>query len=139
MNIRISILASLVILASSTAYAEDIPATVVKVRDGDSITVRLDDCDCLPKLYRVQGVRLQGCDTPEKRDKRPEIKALAREAAAFTSGRIQPGQKILLRDVKRDKYGSRLVASVVVDGHDLCRELIDAGLAKPYSGGKKQW
>lgn len=139
MNSRKMILSLILLALAIPARAEDIPATVIKVLDGDSITVKLVDCDCLPKLYRVQGVRFDGCDTPEKRDKRPEIKAIAREASAFTAARIQPGQKILLRDVKRDKYGGRLVATVIVDGHDLCRELIDAGLAKPYSGGKKQW
>ncbi len=126
-------------LLASPARAEDIQAVVLKVRDGDSITVRLSDGDLLPKILRVQGVRFAGCDTPEKRDKRPEIAAIARQATAFTAARVQPGQTVLLRDIKRDKYGGRIVATVVIDGVDICRELIDAGLAKPYFGGKKEW
>lgn len=120
------------------AHAEDITATVIAVRDGDTISVRLDG-DCLPKIFQVQGVRLNGCDTPEKKDARPEIAAIALQASEFTAARITPGQAIVLRDVKRDKYGGRLVASVEVDGVDLCRLLIDEGLAKPYAGGKKEW
>ncbi|KAF0235046.1 MAG: hypothetical protein FD177_205 [Desulfovibrionaceae bacterium] len=127
---------SLVFLALAfPAHAEDITATVIAVRDGDTISVRLDG-ECLPKIFRIHGVRFYGCDTPEKGDKRPEIAALAREAKAFTEARLKPGQKVLLRDVRRDKYGGRLVADV--DG--LCGELIDAGLARPYTGkGKKPW
>lgn len=141
MTTRKTILAAaLAVLLAAPAQAEDIPATVITVRDGDSVTVRLDAGDCLPKLFRVQGVRFYGCDTPEKGDKRPEVAALAREAKAFTSARLKPGQKVLLLDVKRDKYGGRMVATIAVDGADLCRELIDAGFAKEYFGkGKKPW
>jgi endonuclease YncB( thermonuclease family) len=140
MNARKTILAAaLAALMAAPAMAEDIPATLIRVRDGDSVTVKLAG-DCLPKLFRVQGVRFYGCDTPERGDKRPEIAALAREAKAFTAARLQPGQQVLLRDVRRDKYGGRVVARIEVDGEDLCRALIDAGLAREYSGkGKKPW
>lgn len=125
----------LLLSLSLPALAEDLAATVIHVRDGDTISVRLDG-DCLPKLFRIQGVRLLGCDTPELRDKRPEIAAIAAQAGEFTAARITPGQAIVLRDVKRDKYGGRLVADV----EGLCAELIDAGLARPYTGkGKKPW
>lgn len=136
---HVAIAALLAAALAVPAQAEDIPATVVRVRDGDSITVRLHG-DCLPQLFRVQGVRFNGCDTPEQGDKRAEIAALAREAKAFTAARLHPGDQVVLRDVKRDKYGGRVVATVVVDGADLCRELVGAGLAREYSGkGKKPW
>jgi endonuclease YncB( thermonuclease family) len=116
---------------------ETLRAMVVKVVDGDTIKVEL--LGEMPELFRHQSVRLLGCDTPEKKDTRPEVAALAWEATKFTFERIVPGQELELRDVAFDKYGGRLLALVAVDGEDLCRSLIEAGLAKPYSGGKKEW
>ena len=36
------------------------------------------------------------------------------------------------------KYAGRVVARVVVDGEDLAEELIAAGLARAYDGGRRQ-
>lgn len=122
-------------LAGNAARAEDIQAVVVKVRDGDTLTVRLSG-DCLPGLMRQMGVRVRGCDTPEKGDKRPDVRAKAQAARAYTAKALPPGTPILLKDVSWDKYGGRIVADV--DG--LCAMLIDQGLAKSYDGtGKKPW
>lgn len=124
---------------AAPAWAEDITATVVEIPDGDTLKVRLDG-DCLPDLFRVLLVRFRGCDTPEKSDERPEVAALAREAREFTSRRLQVGSQVVLRRIAWDKYGGRLVATIETDGEDLCRQLIDGGLAREYSGkGKKPW
>lgn len=44
--------------------------------------------------------------------------------------------KIELLDPKRDKY-FRILAKVVADGQEVSHELVKAGLARPYDGGKK--
>lgn len=82
------------------------------------------------------GIRIVGIDTAELKDKRPEIKRLARAAKQYTVERLREGKKIELRNIKRGKY-FRIVAGVYVDGNSLAEELIKAGLAKPYDGGKK--
>ncbi len=60
-------------------------------------------------------------------------------AGTFTASFYGAGMRLTLSDVGRDKYGGRLVADIVVDGEDLCRSLLDAGLAVPYEGGRKTW
>ncbi len=112
-------------------------AVAERVVDGDTIRVRL--VGEMPELFRRQGVRLRHCDTPEKRDRRPEIAALARQASAYTATRVAPGARLTLLDVGRDKYGGRLLADIEVEGENLCAALIEAGLAVPYEGGKKGW
>jgi endonuclease YncB( thermonuclease family) len=84
----------------------------------------------------VIGIRINGIDTPEMRDNRPHIKALARKAKQYTVQRLRESHKIILRNIQRGKY-FRIVADVYVDGSSLGQELISAGLAKPYDGGKK--
>ena len=126
-------------LHPSACLAEDLDATVVKVIDGDTIKVTL--AGPMPELFRHHSVRLLGCDTPEKRDKRLEVAVLARMATDFTASLIHPGDAIELQDIRFDKYGGRILAHVAVDGHDLCAALIahDPPLAKPYEGGRKEW
>lgn len=134
---------SLIALALSAAHVQarepgpDLDAVVVRVVDGDTVKVRLSGE--MPDFFRVQSIRLRHCDTPELRDKRPEVAAMAREAREFVKARIAPGLRLTLTDVGRDKYGGRLVADIVVEGQDLCRSLLDAGLAVPYEGGRKTW
>lgn len=136
-----SLLLAALCLFAIPAWAEDITARVIKVpHDGDTFMVKLDGCDCLPKLFQTQAVRLLGCDTPEIHDTRPDMASKAQEAKAFTADRIKAGQIVTLHDVRRDKYGGRMLAKVEVDGRDLCAELIAAGLAREYWGkGPKPW
>ena len=131
---------AVLVLFAIPALAEDITARVVRVHDGDTFIARLEGCECLPKLFQVQSVRLTGCDTPEIHDKRPDVAAKAQEAKAFTAERVHVGEVVTLKGVKRDKYGGRVLAKVEVDGRDLCAELIAAGLAREYHGkGPKPW
>lgn len=112
-------------------------AVVERVVDGDTIKVTL--IGDMPELFRKESIRLRHCDTPEKRDPRPEVAALAIQATDYTARRIAPGQHITLHKVGFDKYGGRLLADVEVDGVNLCQQLMEAGLAKPYEGKKKAW
>jgi len=64
------------------------------------------------------------------------INTLARKAKQYTVQRLREGKQVVLRNMRRGKY-FRIVADVYVDGSSLGQELISAGLAKPYDGGKK--
>ena len=82
---------------------------------------------------------MNGIDTPEMRDKRPEIKALAQKAKRFTKVNLKGGETVMLKNMQRGKY-FRIVADVYIDGKNLAESPIAAGLAKPYDGGKKpEW
>lgn len=114
-----------------------IPATVVSVHDGDTLTVSLS-CG-IPQVCLKVPVRLIGVDTPELRDSRPQVKAQALQAAAFVKGLLPVGSTLILTHVKRDKY-FRLDAKISVNGSDLAGMLIERGFAKPWSGqGVKPW
>lgn len=136
---RIALGLILTLFLAREAVAEDMRATVLEVHDGDTLFFRPDG-DCLPKLFQRMGLRFLGCDTPELRDKRPEIREQAHAALAYTAERIKPGQVVVIKNVKWDKFGGRVDGTIEVDGVNLCTLLIDAGLARPFNGqGSKPW
>jgi len=93
----------------------------------------ISDRDVLPGRDRV---RLRNADTPEIKGKCASEKALAQQARSFALQLV--GKVVTLEDVKVDKYARRVDAYVIMpDGRDLGRALIAAGLARPYSGGKR--
>jgi len=51
---------------------------------------------------------------------------------------IQNNKRIAFRNIKWDKYGGRVLATVIVAGKNLGDELIAAGVARPYFGKKKK-
>ena len=103
--------------------------------DGDTCTVSLPD---LPPIFGDHiTVRLAGIDTPEMKGICEEEKALARQAQAFTQKLMVQAQKIELQEPKRDKY-FRVLARVMADGQEVAQELVKAGLARSYDGGKKE-
>ncbi len=94
-----------------------IEATCIKVADGDTIKVRLDDDS-------VENVRLYGVDCPERRQ------SFGERATEFTKDMVL-GETVNISPVTTDKYG-RTVAWVYVDGKCLDKELLKAGLAWHY-------
>lgn len=108
--------------------------TIVKVRDGDTFVI---DIPNIPDVFGKNiAVRIRGIDTPEKTDKREEIKALAYQAKEELEKLFNNGNNIVLYNLGRDKY-FRLLASVKVDNVDVAEYLIKKGLAKRYNGGTK--
>ena len=107
---------------------------VVSIYDGDTITVNLEGW---PDIigHRI-GIRVSGIDTPELRDNRESVKALAREAKQFVVAKLRDAKRVELRNLERDKY-FRIVADVYVDGENLSEMLLDVKLAQKYDGGKK--
>ncbi len=115
-------------LVKTKAKKPDLPsnlieATCIKVSDGDTIKVRLDDDS-------VENVRLYGVDCPEKRQ------SFGREATQFTKDMVL-GKTVNISPVTTDRYG-RTIAWVYVDGRCLDKELLKAGLAWHYKKYSKE-
>jgi micrococcal nuclease len=140
MLFRITIIAALAALSITSApearevLPGPIPAQVVSVYDGDTITVRA-------RIWLGQEVetkvRLDGIDTPELRGKCKDEKELAKKARDFLVKLA--GSTVTLRDIRYGKYAGRVVAKVFTEGgDDLAASLIKAGHGRPYGGGKRQ-
>jgi endonuclease YncB( thermonuclease family) len=127
-------------LAAGTAWAKGdviagpVEAELLKVVDGDTIVVR---AKLWPTLVTETHVRLKGIDAPELRGHCPAERQLAEKARRFVAKQTA-GRPLRLLDVQQDKYGGRVVARVEAAGHDLGRQLLKAGLARKYDGGKRQ-
>lgn len=125
------------IVVNAKTYTDTITDfTIVKVRDGDTFVINIPN---IPDVFGHEiAIRIRGIDTPEKSDKRNEIKAIAYKATEELTKLLNNAKKIELYDLERDKY-FRVLARVSVDGIDVGDYMIKKGLAKKYAGGKKVW
>lgn len=125
----------------TAALADDlqgpVSAEVLKVVDGDTIKVKATIW--VDQTVEVS-VRLRGIDAPELyRPKCSAEKALARDAKAAVIATSPVGSRVTLSDIKRDKYGGRVIASVQTsDGEGLSERLLAQGQAIAY-GARKPW
>ncbi len=129
----------IVILLSGCAdsvYTDTVikPYSVVKVHDGDTLTVNIAGCPDV--LCKNMPVRISGIDAPELRGKCPQEIAGAIAAKNYLTGRVMNAQDIALQDPIRDKY-FRISAHVFADGVNVGDEMVKQGLARTYSGGKR--
>jgi len=123
------------IFASDKTYGNVVVSRIISVYDGDTFKVDIDEWPDI--IGSAISVRIYGIDTPELKDKRPQIKKLARKARTVTKYYLTHARRVELRNIRRGKY-FRIVAEVYVDGKNLAQILIEQGLAKPYYGGKKE-
>ena len=128
----------LVVLAGQAAAREIVPgplaAEVVEIIDGDTIAVRVHVW--LGQLVETR-VRLIGVDAPELRGRCAAERGRAERAREWLRERVGRGE-VVLRDIRFDKYGGRVLAQVeTASGEDLARELLAEGLARPYRGGRR--
>lgn len=110
---------------------------VIKVYDGDTITIasKINGLKNSP-LYRFS-VRLNGIDTPElKGGKNESEKQVAIMARDWLSGKIL-NKNIELHEVQTEKYG-RLLAEVWFQGKNMNKEMIAQRFAVEYDGGTKK-
>jgi endonuclease YncB( thermonuclease family) len=123
--------------ASADDLAGPISAEVLKIVDGDTIKVRATIW--VDQTVEVS-VRLRGIDAPELyRPKCDAEKRLARIAKASVSTTSPVGSIVQLSNIKRDKYGGRVIASVSTDdGETLASRLLAQGNAIAY-GAPKPW
>ena len=114
--------------------AGPVAARVLAVIDGDTIAVSARIWIGQDVVTRV---RIVGVDTPELRGGCPRERALAVEARDFVLDAIDAGV-VMLRDIRYDKYGGRVLARVENgNGQDLAALLVAAGLGRAYDGGAR--
>ena len=135
---RLATLAVLFMAVMMPASAADYAWPVVRVVDGD--TVAVDASGDLPPELADLRVRLRGVDTPEKggRAKCPDERVAGQAATAFTEKAVAGASTIVVRDLEWGKWGGRVVADLVLDGHSLSESLIAAGHGRAYDGGKRR-
>lgn len=128
---------SLVFGCDHPAYAGETikPESIIKVYDGDTFTINIDG-DCPNILCSKIPVRINGIDAPELRGKCAQEKSAAMDSRAYLAHLLLNVKDVELRNVRRDKY-FRINAAVFVDGLDVGADMISKGLARPYSGGKR--
>lgn len=103
---------------------------MAKVVDGDTVDL---DLDLGFSLTLRQRVRLYGIDAPELRSKDPQEKIKGQESQAFVSQWFERAGAVLVRTTKEEKYG-RMLADCYREGSpSLCTELLERGLARPYT------
>ena len=116
---------------------------IVKVVDGDTIDVLIDlGFD----LYKKERVRIAGVDTPEKRTRDLEEKALGLDATYWMKKQLEDtiagDEELIIRTELKGgtgKYG-RLLGWLYVgeDNVSLNEQMITEGYAWSYDGGTKQ-
>lgn len=116
----------------------DVVARVIRVHDGDTITVAID---CWPEIIGTAiEVRLFGYDAPELKDPRPDMAGLAGSARDYVAGSLPAGTLVTLKNLRRDKYFRLLAGIHFADGSSLADRLYILGLVRPYTGrGPKPW
>lgn len=104
--------------------------------DGDTIRTHLN----LPAPLNRVSIRILGIDTPEKgkRAKCAREAMLADKATYATKQLTANSTTMLVRNMKWDKYGGRIVGEVWINSINIGQALIAQGVAVPYDGGKKQ-
>jgi len=112
-----------------------IPATVLRIIDGDTIIVRA-------RIWLGQDldtqVRFDGVDVPELKGRCPYENRLALKARAFVQTRTAEG-KVVLHDIHYGKYAGRVVARVQMPGGgDLLDAFLRAGLGRGYQGRQRE-
>ena len=114
-----------------------------KVVDGDTIDVTIDlGFD----LYKQERVRIAGVDTPEKRTRDLEEKALGLDATYWMKDKltetIKGDEELIIRTELKGgtgKYGRLLGWLYVGEGDiSLNEQMITEGYAWAYDGGTKQ-
>lgn len=125
-----------VIFMFMSVVANAVPAVVDYHFDGDTFSagVMLDT-----DVEITVRVRLINIDTPEINGKCTAEKVMAQSARDLLATIIPRGTVVDLQNIKDDKYLGRINANVILpDGRDVGQIIIDSGLARPYSGGKRQ-
>jgi len=124
-------------IASRELLDGPVKATLVRVRDGDSIEVL---AHIWPGQRIAVSVRLRGIDAPELRARCSGERAMATRARAHLA-RLISDPTVSLRRIAGGKYFGRILADVTTEqGHDIANEMLISGFAVPYRNRKgKDW
>lgn len=112
-------------------------AFVVKVYDGDSLTLAWKDSGNKSNGGVRIGCRIRGIDTPELRTSSPYEKGLALRAKDRLASKCL-GRMVTIRSSGREKYG-RVLADLSMDDCESVAQymLENKDVCRPYDGGKK--
>lgn len=120
----------LVFLLAFPALAFAWDGTVIKIHDGDTITVRATSDGEQVKI------RLWGIDCPENGQ------TYGRQATEFMRKLLPVGSMVFMEDNGRDRYKRRVSIVRLPDGTVVQEELLKAGMAwvyDKYCKGCKDW
>jgi endonuclease YncB( thermonuclease family) len=104
------------------SFAEELIGKVIKVSDGDTITV-------LDSNNQIHKIRLKGIDAPESQQAFGDISTQSLSELVYD-------KEVLVTWDKKDKY-YRILGKVIVDGNDANYEQLTKGLAWYYKQYEK--
>jgi micrococcal nuclease len=111
------------------------PVQVVRIVDGDTFDARVN---VWPGIDISTRVRLRGIDAPEIKARCSDEQARA-QAARDALARMLAEGAVGIFGVTPDKYGGRVLADASTrQTADVSAALLQAGLARPYAGGRRQ-
>ncbi len=119
-----------------------IPATLVRVIDGDSFVVKANTWIGQETTVTVRPI---GYDSAEMRGKCPRERALALRAQADLERILNGAAGLLLSDITPDKFGGRVNARVTLApaGTNLTDRMLKAaarsGHSRPWTGRRIGW
>ncbi len=118
----------------SISHAQDVPGTIEKNVDGDTIWVQASDNSSSTKRERLK-IRMIGIDAPETH--LPTTHGVVGQGAfgdtaAEEMVELAPlGARVVVQDKGLDKYG-RTLGRVIVKGVDINLKMVESGWAIPY-------
>lgn len=125
------IILGILLVLAGPAIASDMRFPLISVIDGDTIRSSIQVACPLCNVY----IRIRGIDTPEINSPKCALeKERGLAAKRYLQERMSGRKEFMARNINWDKYGGRIVADVELDGKSMADELIERGLAKPYSG-----
>ncbi len=101
-------------------YADVTVSKLIRVYDGDTFIVDIDELS--PIAGKNIRVRLKSIDTPELRDKDPELRKSAYEEKERLERLLTNATVIELRNIDRCKY-FRILADVYIDDENILPKL----------------
>ncbi|HYH77131.1 MAG TPA: thermonuclease family protein [Arthrobacter sp.] len=115
-----------------TAAANEGSGTVVRVIDGDTLVISINNGD--------HTVRLLNVDTPETKDPNQPVECLGPQASEYLEDALPKGTRVRLEfDVERhDKYGRTLAGVFAPDGSLVNAEIAREGLGVPVQFGRNR-
>jgi endonuclease YncB( thermonuclease family) len=112
-----------------------VAAEILRVIDGDTILV---EAQPWPQQKIEVYVRIRGIDTPETNSRCEMVRESGRSAQRALEAMTASSRRVELSRISGDKYFGRIVADVkFADGRDAADNLLLAGLARHYDGGRK--
>lgn len=127
----------LFLLICSPALADEYYVKVARVVDGDTFVVDISKESAIIQKMGLS-VRINGIDTPElSKAKCLKEKKLALKAKEFLEQVIKENY-VILKNVKKDKFGGRIVADVFLpDNQNITELLLANNHGVKYFGDKK--